>query len=157
MAVSAFKKSREFRKFSLKTQIFSLSQKSGFLKLCLYKRRLIHLVFVFACQYTEESWYQRGRGRTAHKLEQPCFLVLGSPWCRTVNDAESQIDTEILQISYKNSNKFVWITMRLFNAIFFQSMDDNMFLMSCTVKFPLISLGFAIDFAIFTRWLQTCG
>ena len=29
--------------------------------------------------------------------------------------------------------------------------------MSCTIKFPLISLDFAIDFAIFTMWLQTCG
>jgi len=27
----------------------------------------------------------------------------------------------------------------------------------CTIEFPLISLDFAIDFAIFTMWLQMCG
>ena len=26
-----------------------------------------------------------------------------------------------------------------------------------TIKLPLISLDFAIDFPIFTMWLQTCG
>ena len=29
--------------------------------------------------------------------------------------------------------------------------------MNCTIDFQLISLDFAIDFAIFTMWLQTCG
>ena len=29
--------------------------------------------------------------------------------------------------------------------------------MICTIDFKLISLDFAMDFAIFTMWLQTCG
>ena len=32
-----------------------------------------------------------------------------------------------------------------------------MFPLNCTIDFQLISLDFAIDFAIFTMWLQTYG
>ena len=39
---------------------------------------------------------------------------------------------------------------------FFHFMDD-LFPWSCTIDFKLISLDFAIDFAIFTMWLQTRG
>ena len=57
--------------------------------------------------------------------------------------------------------KFVRTTMRLFNAIFFSIFslyyECYLFQLSCTIKFPLISLDFAIDFAIFTMWLQTYG
>ena len=51
--------------------------------------------------------------------------------------------------------------MQLFNAIFisifFSFYGCNLFQLSCTIKFPLISLNFVIDFAIFTKWLQLCG
>ena len=32
---------------------------------------------------------------------------------------------------------------------------DDLFQLSCTIDFKLISLDFAIDFAIFAMWLQT--
>ena len=41
----------------------------------------------------------------------------------------------------------------LFN-ILFHFMDD-LFLLNCTIDFELISLDFAMDFEIFTMWLQT--
>ena len=51
--------------------------------------------------------------------------------------------------------------MRLFNAIFFSVFFSfngcYLFQWSRTMEFPLISLDFVIDFAIFTMWLQTCG
>ena len=51
--------------------------------------------------------------------------------------------------------------MRLFNAIFFSIFFSfygyYLFQLSCTIEFPLISLDFVIDFAIFTMWLQMRG
>ena len=47
--------------------------------------------------------------------------------------------------------------MQLSFLYFFLFYGCYLFLSSCTIKFPLISLDFAIDFAIFTMWLQTCG
>ena len=44
--------------------------------------------------------------------------------------------------------------MRLFNAIFFSIFFS---FSGCTIDLKLISLDFAIDFAIFTMWLQTYG
>ena len=34
---------------------------------------------------------------------------------------------------------------------------DGLFLWNCTIDFELILLDFAIDFAIFTMWIQTYG
>ena len=50
--------------------------------------------------------------------------------------------------------------MRLINAIFFPFFSFYgcyLFQLSCTDEFPLISLDFVINFAIFTMWLQRCG
>ena len=51
-------------------------------------------------------------------------------------------------------NEFVQTKMRLCNSFF------NIFLfyrLNCAIDWQLISLDFAIDFAIFTMWLQTYG
>ena len=62
---------------------------------------------------------------------------------------------------FVSKNKFVRTTMRLFNAIFFSIFFSfygcYLFQLSCTIEYPLISLDFVIDFAIFTMWLQMCG
>ena len=51
--------------------------------------------------------------------------------------------------------------MRLFNAILFSILFSfygcYLFPLNCATRFQLISLDFAMDFAIFTMWLQTYG
>ena len=90
--------------------------------------------------------------RTITKFGLSAFAALHSLQRKSLWDGDAP---HLLQ------NKFVRTTMRLFNAIFFSIFFSfywcYLFPLNCTIDFQLISLDFAIDFAIFTMWLQTYG
>ena len=66
--------------------------------------------------------------------------------------------TPIPKSGNKLKNKFVRTTMRLCNAtfvlIFLSFYGCYLFPWNGTIDFQLISLGIAVDFAIFTMWLH---